>query len=404
MRRWDRTGVLEHVGLHDDEGASNSSRPEKTATDAADVQTAEITRMKQAEKGQKPPGTMALFTDILRKASLRHSHQAWNMQSDQRAQSSQEGVKGVMKGANAVAIRQCTNWGSRYVPALVQQHSDRADPMRRMGFARLAEDSIRKTKGKSANASLTGGEKVASSVIGGALGCWNHVRPSDRGEETGRLRRVVQPIEVVRVEMQSMAKGSANRPAKLTILNTFGFIYKGRSPVSRRLHWFGTETDGLRRQRHQGPVQGRRPAPVPFGLADGVLCQPGRLGQADSQGPQMSVHLSAEMGGDGCRVSGRMAETGRTEADGDAGRRRKATCTTILKPGYQRTSRATRSRGYLYAGVKATERRERRRTCLKVFVQRRCSASRAPGKCIKHLRPARWSLHRHASPPSRHQP
>ena len=36
-----------------------------------------------------------------------------------------------------------------------------------------------------------------------------------------------QPIEVVRVEMQSMSKDiSKNRPAKLTVFNTLGFIYK----------------------------------------------------------------------------------------------------------------------------------------------------------------------------------
>ncbi|PAV22287.1 mitochondrial carrier [Pyrrhoderma noxium] len=42
-----------------------------------------------------------------------------------------------------------------------------------------------------------------------------------------KMRRRSLPIEVVRVEMQSMAKGaSANRPEKLTILNTLSYIYK----------------------------------------------------------------------------------------------------------------------------------------------------------------------------------
>ena len=99
-----------------------------------------------------------------------------------------------------------------------------------MGFARLAESSIRKAQGKSEGDSLSALEKIASSSIGGALATWN------------------QPIEVVRVEvslieiqvnddqlingavlqMQSMSKAAANsnRPAKLTILNTLGFIYK----------------------------------------------------------------------------------------------------------------------------------------------------------------------------------
>ncbi len=63
------------------------------------MKTAEITRHKQASAGVKPPSTWAVFGDIYRR----------------------EGIKGINKGVNAVAVRQCTNWGSR------------------MGFARLAE-------------------------------------------------------------------------------------------------------------------------------------------------------------------------------------------------------------------------------------------------------------------------
>ena len=55
------------------------------------MKTAEITRHKQAASGVKPPSTMALFLDIYRK----------------------EGIAGINKGVNAVAVRQCTNWGSR---------------------------------------------------------------------------------------------------------------------------------------------------------------------------------------------------------------------------------------------------------------------------------------------------
>lgn len=134
------------------------------------MKTAEITRHKQAASGVKPPSTWAVFADIYRR----------------------EGIRGINKGVNAVAVRQCTNWGSR------------------MGFARLAESSIRKAQGKSESDKLSALEKIASSTIGGALATWN------------------QPIEVVRVEMQSMSKAAANsnRPAKLTILNTLGFIYK----------------------------------------------------------------------------------------------------------------------------------------------------------------------------------
>lgn len=134
------------------------------------MKTAEITRHKQAASGVKPPSTWAVFADIYRR----------------------EGIRGINKGVNAVAVRQCTNWGSR------------------MGFARLAESSIRKAQGKSENDKLSALEKIAASTIGGALATWN------------------QPIEVVRVEMQSMSKAAAssNRPAKLTILNTLGFIYR----------------------------------------------------------------------------------------------------------------------------------------------------------------------------------
>lgn len=134
------------------------------------MKTAEITRHKQAATGIKPPSTWAVFADIYRR----------------------EGIAGINKGVNAVAVRQCTNWGSR------------------MGFARLAENGIRNIKGKGDSEKLSPLEKIAASSVGGALATWN------------------QPIEVVRVEMQSMSKAAANsnRPQKLTILNTLSFIYK----------------------------------------------------------------------------------------------------------------------------------------------------------------------------------
>jgi len=135
------------------------------------MKTAEITRQKTAAIGVKPPSTWALFMDIYRK----------------------EGLAGVNKGVNAVAVRQCTNWGSR------------------MGFARLAEIGIRRMRGKSDTDYLGPMDKILASSIGGALATWN------------------QPIEVVRIEMQSMVKDAGknpNRPAKLTVLNTLGFIYK----------------------------------------------------------------------------------------------------------------------------------------------------------------------------------
>lgn len=123
-----------------------------------------------------------------------------------------------------------------------------------MGFARLVEQTIRDTKGIPAGKKLDTMDRVAASTIGGALGCWNQVRlslslpfpyfplpripflysPCSRRLHNSRtyLTRLLctseQPIEVVRVEMQSMAKGAggANRPAKPTIANTLSYIYK----------------------------------------------------------------------------------------------------------------------------------------------------------------------------------
>ncbi|KAI8830854.1 mitochondrial carrier domain-containing protein [Chytridium lagenaria] len=95
-----------------------------------------------------------------------------------------EGIAGINKGVNAVAVRQCTNWGSRF------------------GLSRIAED----------NQSLSGLEKVVASSIGGGLSCWN------------------QPIEVIRVEMQSQVK-AAGRPEKMTIGSAAGYIYKNNGLI-----------------------------------------------------------------------------------------------------------------------------------------------------------------------------
>lgn len=57
------------------------------------MKTVEITRHKQAATGVKPMSTWAVFGDIYRR----------------------EGIRGINKGVNAVALRQCTNWGSRCV-------------------------------------------------------------------------------------------------------------------------------------------------------------------------------------------------------------------------------------------------------------------------------------------------
>ncbi|SPQ99390.1 unnamed protein product (mitochondrion) [Plasmodiophora brassicae] len=99
----------------------------------------------------------------------------------------QQGIAGMYKGVSAVALRQMTNWGSR------------------LGIARVSERIITGRSGNEAS-TATPTQKVAASVIGGALACWNH------------------PIEVIRVEMQSMA-GHPHRPRRLTITSTAQYIY-----------------------------------------------------------------------------------------------------------------------------------------------------------------------------------
>ncbi|RWA12239.1 hypothetical protein EKO27_g2860 [Xylaria grammica] len=70
----------------------------------------------------------------------------------------------------------------------------------------LAEQGIRRVTGKENGEKLSVVEKILSSTIGGGLSAWN------------------QPIEVIRVEMQSK-KEDPNRPKKMTVGNTFKYIY-----------------------------------------------------------------------------------------------------------------------------------------------------------------------------------
>ncbi|GAW15671.1 hypothetical protein ANO14919_050900 [Xylariales sp. No.14919] len=130
------------------------------------MKTVEITQHKIAAGGAKPPSTFTTFMNIYQK----------------------EGIRGINKGVNAVAIRQMTNWGSRF------------------GLSRLAEQGIRRVTGKENGEKLGVVEKILSSTIGGGLSAWN------------------QPIEVIRVEMQSK-KEDPNRPKKMTVGNTFKYIY-----------------------------------------------------------------------------------------------------------------------------------------------------------------------------------
>ncbi|KAI9836188.1 MAG: Mitochondrial DNA replication protein yhm2 [Sarea resinae] len=130
------------------------------------MKTVEITKHKIAAQGVKPPGTFQTFMDIYRK----------------------EGIRGINKGVNAVAIRQTTNWGSRF------------------GLSRLAESAIRKVTKKEEGQKLGAFEKILASGLGGGLSAWN------------------QPIEVIRVEMQSKTD-DPNRPKNLTVGKTLKYIY-----------------------------------------------------------------------------------------------------------------------------------------------------------------------------------
>lgn len=131
------------------------------------MKTVEITKHKRAAAGEKIPGTWQTFMGIYQR----------------------EGIRGINKGVNAVAIRQMTNWGSRF------------------GFSRLAEQGVRRITGKGEHDKLSAAEKIVSSAVGGGLSAWN------------------QPIEVIRVEMQSK-KEDPNRPKKMTVGNTFNYIYQ----------------------------------------------------------------------------------------------------------------------------------------------------------------------------------
>lgn len=132
------------------------------------MKTVEITRSKQAAiSGAPQQTTFQVFKEIFNK----------------------EGIRGINKGVNAVAIRQMTNWGSRF------------------GLSRLAEEGIRSVTNKGKDDKLNAVEKIAASTLGGGLSAWN------------------QPIEVIRVEMQSMTN-DPNRPKNLGVLSTAKYIYQ----------------------------------------------------------------------------------------------------------------------------------------------------------------------------------
>lgn len=131
------------------------------------MKTVEITKHKVAAAGIKPPGTIETFMGIWRK----------------------EGIRGINRGVNAVAVRQVTNWGSRF------------------GLSRVAETGIRRATGKDDTQKLGVMEKILASALGGGLSAWN------------------QPIEVIRVEMQSKTV-DPNRPKNLTVSKAAKYIYQ----------------------------------------------------------------------------------------------------------------------------------------------------------------------------------
>jgi hypothetical protein len=82
-----------------------------------------------------------------------------------------------------------------------------ASTLTQTSFSPNSENGIRSFNGKDESAKLTTPEKILASALGGGLSAWN------------------QPIEVVRVEMQSRTD-DPNRPKKMTVGNTFAYIYK----------------------------------------------------------------------------------------------------------------------------------------------------------------------------------
>ncbi|KAI8990845.1 mitochondrial carrier domain-containing protein [Mycotypha africana] len=128
------------------------------------MKTVEVTRHKSGAK----ESTLKIAGEILKK----------------------EGIAGINKGVNAVALRQCTNWASRF------------------GITRFAQESIINARyGKGNEHRATAIDKALASAIGGALSCWN------------------QPIEVIRVEMQSQVK-AVGRPENMTIATATKYIYE----------------------------------------------------------------------------------------------------------------------------------------------------------------------------------
>lgn len=100
-----------------------------------------------------------------------------------------EGIVGINRGINAIALRQMSNWGLRF------------------GFSRYSEDLIRKVKGKGSGDSLTASERILASSSAAFAPCLN------------------QFFEVARIEMQSRTV-DPNRPKNMNMFTCINYIYK----------------------------------------------------------------------------------------------------------------------------------------------------------------------------------
>jgi len=135
--------------------------------------------------------------------------------------------QGLNKGVNAVALRQATNWGSRF------------------GIARVVENSLKGFRApENRDKPLTISDKIIASGLAGALSCWNqpieYVSPSPLSRRSFRTscssrangKRIAhygngdanKVRRVVRVEMQSQIK-TPGRPEPLTMLKALKWIY-----------------------------------------------------------------------------------------------------------------------------------------------------------------------------------
>jgi len=128
------------------------------------MKTVEVTRHKAT--GAIQPSSLSIARDIFKR----------------------EGIRGINKGVNAVAVRQCTNWGSRF------------------GISRIMENLIQPYRAEDKQGTpLTPFQKILASALGGGLSCWN------------------QPIEVIRVELQSQVP-QPGRPKNLGIFGAAKWI------------------------------------------------------------------------------------------------------------------------------------------------------------------------------------